>query len=429
MAGLRGLFERRTVDLTSSAERWEREFPSLAGTLRTFAGKRVSKDQARRMIAVYACQSYIADSISTLPIDLFRKTGKGREEVPAAQTPRWVSTPNEFQTAVDFWHRVIVSLLSDGNAFIAYVRNSAGQVEQLYCLHPGEVDIIEGPGGRNRYSYGGEEYGASQILHIAGFTHDDNPRGLSPIDVAREAIGLGLTAEEFGARFFSQGTTMAGVIEHPGSPKPDEARLLREMFRKTHAGVKNSHAVGVLTGGAAFKPITITPEQAQFLETRRFQKTEIALLYRVPAYIVDPSVTSTWGTGIGEQRSALVDDTFLPWAVRIEQAVSTFLLPNGQYIKFNFDARRRPNTKERYAAHVQAVNNGLMSIDEVRALEDLPPLPRGLGKRYFRPKNHEELGAEPAPALPVPAVLPAPAPAPPGGPEAGDTTQEGTDAG
>lgn len=407
--GLRTLFEKRAVDLTAPAAQWEKEFPSLAGVFRTFAGKRVSKDSARQMIAVYACQSYIADSISTLPVDHFRKVagGGGREHVPDTQSPRWVRQPNPFQTSGNFWHRVIVSLLSDGNAFLFTLRNdSTGLVEALYCLHPGEVEIVPGHLGNNKYKFQGTEFDRSQILHIPAFTHDDEPRGLSPIDVAREAISLGLTAEEFGARFFAQGTTMAGVIEHPGVPKTDEAKVLREMFRKTHAGVKNSHAVGVLTGGASFKPISITPEQAQFLETRRFQKTEIALLYRVPAYIVDPTVTSTWGSGIGEQRSALVDDTFLPWAVRIEQAISTFLLPGFQFIKFNFDARLRPNTTERYAAHVQAVNNGLMTIDEVRAIEDLPPLPRGLGKKFFRPTNHEELGApKPAPA-PVPATDP-----------------------
>lgn len=400
MAGLRGLFERRTVDPTSPIEDWEREFPSL-GWLRTFSGRRVSQFQARRLIAVYACQSYIADNISTLPVDHFRRTSDGREEVPATQSPAWVSNPNPFQTSVEFWHRVIVSLLSDGNAFIALLRNDHGLIEALYCLHPREVEIVEGPLGENRYSHQGIVFDRSQILHIPAFVHDDEPRGLSPIDVAREAIGLGLTAEEFGSRFFSQGTTMAGVIEHPGKPVPDEARLLREMFRKTHAGTRNSHAVGVLTGGASFKPITITPEQAQFLETRRFQKAEIALLYRVPAYIVDPSVTSTWGSGIEEQRSALVTDTFLPWAVRIEQAVSTFLLPGRQFIKFNFDARTRARTKDRFTAYQVAVNNGWMCLDEVRRLEDLPPLPNGLGNQYFRPANHAVLG-EPSAATDIP---------------------------
>ncbi|MCG5459628.1 phage portal protein [Micromonospora sp. PSH03] len=360
------------------------------------------------MIAVYACQSYIADNIATLPVDHFRRTKTGRDEVPSAQSPRWIRQPNPFQTSVEFWHRVLVSLLSDGNAFLVTLRNEdTGLVEALYCLHPKDVEIIEGPLGNNKYNFEGTEYDRSEILHIPAFTHDDEPRGLSPIDVAREAIGLGLTAEEFGARFFSQGTTMAGVIEHPGKPERDEARLLREMFRKTHAGTRNSHAVGVLTGGASFKPITITPEQAQFLETRKFQKTEIALLYRVPAYIVDPSVTSTWGSGIEEQRSALVSDTFLPWAIRIEQAISTFLLPGSQFIKFNFDARMRPKTAERYTAYAVAVNNGWMTLDEVRKLEDLAPIPKGLGGKHFRPTNHEVLGEPP----PEPkAVAPPPEP-------------------
>lgn len=398
--GLRSFFEKRTVYTDSPAGLWERDFPTLTGMFKTAAGKRVSQASATRMIAVYACQSYIADGVSTLPVDLFRKTNGYRQPVPAAQAPKWVKQPNPFQAAVDFWHRVVISLLSDGNAFIYTARDDKNNVVALYCLHPGDVQIIDKPGGDNKYRVQGieEELNRSVILHIPAFTVGGVSRGLSPIDVAKEAIGLGLTMEEYGGRFFAQGTTMAGIIEHPGSPKPDEARLLREMFRKTHSGIKNSHAVGVLTGGASFKPITITPEQAQFLDSRRFQNTQIALLYRVPAFIVDPTITSTWGTGIEEQRSALVSDTFMPWAIRIEQAISTFLLPGGQFIKFNFDARMRPKTKERYEAHAVAINNGWMSIDEVRELEDLPPLPKGLGKKFFRPTNHEELGA-PKPKL------------------------------
>ena len=133
------------------------------------------------------------------------------------------------------------------------------------------------------------------------------------------------------------------------------------MFRKTHSGVKNSHSVGVLTGGASFKPITIALEQAQFLETRRFQKSEIALLYRVPAYLVDSSVTSTWGSGIEEQDKFFIDQTLMPWIVRIEQAISTFLLPRGEDIRFNVDARLRAKTKDRYEAYAVAINNGFMS--------------------------------------------------------------------
>jgi HK97 family phage portal protein len=329
------------------------------------------------MIAVYACQSLIADGVSSLPVDHFTKINGAQTPMDPLRSPRWVRQPNQDQTAYEFWHRVVVSLLGDGNAFIATLRNDRGEVTDLYCLHPRDVQIEDGAFGGKMYRVGNEQrlIDRTQILHIPAFTLPGVSRGLSPLDMAREAIGLGLTAEEFGARFFEQGTTMAGVIEHPGTPRPDEAKILREMFRKTHSGVKNSHSIGVLTGGASFKPITLTPEQAQFLETRRFQKTEIALLYRVPAYLVDSAVTSTWGTGIEEQNKFFIDQTLMPWIVRLEQAVSTFLLPGQQYIRFNVDARLRPKTKDRYEAYHIALTDGFMTTDEVRALEDLAPLP------------------------------------------------------
>lgn len=385
--GVRALFEKRDVFTDSPAEAWAKDYPSLFGGPRTFAGKRVTQRSSLQMIAVYQCQSIIIDGIATLPVDHFRKVGDRREEVPADQSPRWIRQPNPFQTPVEFWSRVVQSLLSDGNAFIATIRNKRGAIQALYCLHPGDVHINAGKLGENTYTVNGEQFDRSQILHIPGFVFGNEARGLSPIDIAREAIGLGQTAEEFGARFFSQGVTMSGVIEHPGMPNKDEAKLLREMFRKTHGGVKNSHAVGILTGGASFKPITVTPEQAQFLETRRFQKSEIAGLYRVPAYRVDPSVTSTWGSGIEEQNKSLILDTYLPWAVRIEQAISTFLLAGPQFIKFNFDARQRPTTKERYEAYQKGIDAGFLCLDDVRALEDMPPLPNGQGKHFWRPGN------------------------------------------
>ena len=181
--------------------------------------------------------------------------------------------------------------------------------------------------------------------------------------------------------------------------------------------MKNSHSVGVLTGVASFKPITLSPEQAQFLETRRFQKAEIALLYRVPAYLVDSSVSSTWGTGIEEQNKFFVDQTLMPWIVRIEQAVSTFLLPGLQYIRFNVDARLRAKTKDRYESYQVALNNGFLNADEIRAMEDLAPLPKKLGQRYYRPLNlgvvgDEDKEAKKAEAGQTPPVAPVPPVAP-----------------
>lgn len=410
--GVRSLFEKRDVFTSSPAEAWEKDYPSLFQQgRRTFAGKRVSQRSALSMISVYQCQSLIVDGIATLPVDHFRKMPDGRREhVPSAQSPRWVKNPNPFQTSVEFWSRVLQSLLSDGNAFIATLRDRKGYVLSLYCLNPSDVTIVAGPLGENHYRVTGSDelFDRSQVLHIPAFVFGADPRGLSPIEVAKEAIGVGLSVEEFGARFFSQGTTVSGIIEHPNVPDKDEARLLREMFRKTHGGVKNSHAVGILTGGASFKPITINPEQAQFLETRRFQRVEIAGLYRVPGYLVDPAVTSTWGSGIEEQNKFLVDYTFMPWAIRIEQAISTFLLAGPQFIKFNFDARLRAKTSERYQAYQKAIDAGIMNPDEARALEDMPPLPKGQGQQFWRPANMVPIEIalkppeKPKPSEPVP---------------------------
>ena len=382
--------------LSSLASDWERDVEGF-GT-RTASGRKVNRRSSLQMVAVYACQSLIGDAVASLPVEHYT-TISGRKET-FDRSPRWVTQPNPYQTSYEFWFRVVISLLSDGNAFIHTMRNDRGEVVALYCLHPQYVTILDGPLGENRYEvtdYLGAVQGVydrSQVLHVPAFTVPGMSRGLSPLDMAREAIGLGLTAEEFGSRFFEQGSTMAGVIEHPGSPRPDEAKLLRDMFRKTHAGVKNSHSVGVLTGGASFKPISLSPEQAQFLETRRFQKAEIALLYRVPAYLVDSSVSSTWGTGIEEQNKFFVDQTLMPWIVRIEQAVSTFLLPGQQYIRFNVDARLRAKTKDRYESYQVALSNGFLNSDEIRAMEDLGPLPKKLGQRYYRPLNLGVVGDE-----------------------------------
>ncbi|WP_267594443.1 phage portal protein [Carbonactinospora thermoautotrophica] len=340
--------------------------------MRTHAGIPVSQGNALRMMAVWSCVSLIADGVASLPVDTYREVK--RKRVPV-DTPAWLTSPNPYMTSFDFWHRVMVSLLLDGNAFIAVYRNGGGEVSALMPIDPGRVSIhAEEETGEVYYRLDGERYTRSQILHVPAFTRPGELRGLSPIEYARQVIGLGLAAEEYGARFFSQGTTMSGVIQHPGNPSREQVVMIRDMFKKAHSGIKNSHAVGILTGGATWQSITITPEQAQFLETRKFQKVEIANLYRVPAYMIDPTVTSTWGTGIEEQNKWFVDQTLMPWIVRLEEAFSTHLLPGNVRMRFNVNARLRAKTKERYESYAIALEKGFMTVDEVRALEDMEPM-------------------------------------------------------
>ncbi|MFE1095889.1 phage portal protein [Streptomyces smyrnaeus] len=373
---------------------------------RTYSGKQVSRRDSLSFPAVFYCVSLIADSVASLPIDTFVA---GKETNRRMNNPPWLVIPNPYMTRYDFWHRVMISLLMDGNAFIATIRDSGGSVTYLYPLDPRAVVIEPTPNGQEvRFLYNGERYDRSEILWIPAFTEPGHPRGLSPLELARQAVGLGLTAEEYGARFFGQGSAMTGIIQHPGNPSKDQALMLRDMFRKQHSGIKNSHSLGILTGGATWQSITVTPEQSQFLETRRFQKSEIALIYRVPANQVDPTVTSSWGSGVEEQNKWFIDQTLSPWLIRIEQAISTYLLPGNRYIKYNLDARLRAKTNERYQAYAIGIQNGFMNADRVAQLEDWEPIPNDLGKQYYRPANLTPITEEtikPTPP-PVPAVPP-----------------------
>ncbi|MEV1328919.1 phage portal protein [Micromonospora costi] len=350
----------------------------------THAGIPVTDESALRLNVVYSCVDLIASGVASLPLDVYRDAD-GRKV--AANPPAWVKSPNPYMTPFTFWHQVVSSLLLDGNAFIWKVRNDRGTVVALLPVDPARVAVDWSEDGTGVvYRLDGKPYGVDDLVHVPAFTRPGALRGLSPVEQARQSIGLGLVAEEFGARFFSQGTTLSGVIEHPGMPKPGEVEVMQQGFKKRNQGVKSAHGVAIITGGGSWKSISITPEQAQFLETRRFQNLQIAQLYRVPPHLVDPTVQSSWGSGVEEQNKFFLDYTLLPWIVRLEQAFSA-LLPNRQYIRFNVDARLRAKTTERYSAYRTAITSGFMSRDEVRALEDLEPIPGGAGATFIDPAS------------------------------------------
>lgn len=389
--------KRVGVSLTDPGS-WFNDIEPGAGP--THSGKSVNSHNALGLSAVYFCSGLIADSISSLPADCFRPNGKSGSK--PVKKPDWLIKPNPQMYPQDFWHRVITSMVMEGNGYIFVVRNpDNGKVDSLWPIHPHRVSILHGgPNGRNIYLVNGTPVPDGDMIHIPAYTVAGQLKGLSVIEVARQAIGLGMTAEEFGARFFSQGTTMAGVISTPAALKPEEATRLKADFSKRNSGTKNSHAVGVLTGGAQWTNISVTPEQAQFLETRSYTKVDIALFFRVPPYMVDPTVASSWGKGIEEQNWSFVQNTLQPWITRIEQAISLFLLSGTTEMRFNLNARLRAKTTERMDSYAKGLQNGWYCVDDVRALEDMEPLPDGLGQKFFRMANLIELGAEPvAPPL------------------------------
>lgn len=351
----------------------------------------VSQDTALSLSAVYTCVSLIADAVAALPVDAVRTVGDARKPTTG---PVWLSQPNPFDTPFDFWQKVMTSLLTDGNAFVRVYRGGNGKVVALMPLDPRtvRVELTEDRSGV-LYKLADEILSARDVIHVKGFATANSLRGLSPLENARQTIGAGLATEEYAARFFSQGATVSGVVEHPGNPKPGEVAVMARMLRKNHEGIKNSHGVGILTGGATWKQISVTPEQAQFLETQRFNRLAIAGIFRVPAYMLDPTVSSSWGSGVEEQHNWFVTQTLMPWLVRLEQAFSA-LLPSGQSLRFNVNARMRVKTSERYQAYRTGIEAGFLSVDEVRALEDREPLPDGKGSMFVQPLNVAPIGGQ-----------------------------------
>ncbi|BEP14805.1 phage portal protein [Acidothermaceae bacterium B102] len=365
---------------------------------RTFAGINITQDRALRMTAVWACVSLIADTIAATPLEAHRLT-------PGVTTPitvpAWLAKPNTEITTFDFWHRVLTSLLLDGNSY-CYISREGSKIIELTPIHPARVWPQRNPNTHAIEFLIDHEWAASadDMLHVPAFTRAGDLRGMSPIEAAKEAIGLGLVTEEFGSRFFGQGSVMSGIITTPNNLEPDAAEIMRRSFSEKHQGSKKAHLPGVLTGGAQWTPLSIPNNDAQFLETRQYQTEEIARIYRVPLHLIQSLDKGTsWGTGIEEQNSAFAMHTLRPWLARIENAVSE-LMPGPQRAKFNLDDLLRGKKLDRFQAYQIGLMNGIYSKDEVRAMEDLPPIPDGSGSVYLQPLNLGPSGGDPGAALP-----------------------------
>ncbi len=370
------------------------------GGSQTAAGVRVDTTTAMRFTAVYACVRLLAETVASLPADTFRREEGSRR--PYRPRPVWLDRPNPDQTRFEVVEQLMASLLLAGDFFGATVWDKRGELAEVWPLSPDT--LIPGRDERGlvyAQRNGGRDLRPASrlggdILHIRAFSMPGELSGLSPIEQARQTIGLGMVAEEFGARFFSQGASPGGIIELPGKPEQGFVDRLKANWLKKHAGPSNAHIPGVLTDGATWKPLTIPPDQAQFLETRKFQIGEIARLFRVPPHMIGDLERATF-SNIEHQAIEFEKHSIRPWLERIEQGFDR-LLADGVFLKFNADGLLRGDTKGRYEAYQIALDSGFRNPDEVRALEDLPPVPGGLGKKFRQPLNFGPLGSSPTPA-------------------------------
>lgn len=351
------------------------------------SGVRVDEFRAMQTSAVYACVKILAETVASLPLHLFRKGKNGKNET-ADQHPLFsclYEMPNEEMTSFEFREIMMTSLLLWGNAYARIIRRK-GHVEQLWYMKPQNVTVErDSQSGKIKYTYTDDItnqtyiYRPDQVFHIKGLSLD-GVKGLSPIAQAREAVGLSLATEEYGAKFFGNGARPGGVLEHPGILKDPEK--LRESWNKVYQGTRNSHKVAVLEEGMKYHTIGIAPEDAQFLETRKYQVNEICRIFRVPPHLVGDLERATF-SNIEHQSIEFVQHTIRPWLVRWEQAISRSLLDESErllyFAKFNVDGLLRGDYKSRMEGYAIGRQNGWLSINDIRRLEDMSLVPTEKG--------------------------------------------------
>ena len=363
------------------------DFSLLFG--RTTSGKTVNERTALQTTAVYACVRILSETIASLPLHVYRyiEGGKTKDTEHALYTILH-DEPNPDMTSFVFRETLMSHLLIWGNAYSQILRDRSGQVIGLYPLLPDQMSVHRSEKGKLYYVYNRyeednpnfQEKGSivlsqEEVLHIPGLGFD-GLIGYSPIALSKNAVGMTLACEEYGASFFGNGANPGGVLEHPGILK-DPAKV-RDSWNAVYQGTRNAHKVAVLEEGMSYKQIGIPPEEAQFLETRKFQINEIARLFRIPPHMVGDLEKSSF-SNIEQQSLEFVKYTLDPWVVRFEQALKkSLLLPEEKkthFIKFNVDGLLRGDYQSRMNGYAIGRQNGWLSTNDIRELEELNPIP------------------------------------------------------
>ena len=357
------------------------------------SGKRVNERTAMQMTAVYSCVRILSEAVAGLPLQFYRYTADGGKE-KAVDHPLYFllhDEPNPEMTSFVFRETLMTHLLLWGNAYSQIIRNGKGEIMALYPLMPDRMRVDRDENGQLFYEYTVSTDDAhtmkgsivklkpSDVLHIPGLGFDGLV-GYSPIAMAKNAIGMAIACEEFGAKFFANGAAPSGVLEHPGTLK-DPSRV-RESWQATFGGSNNAQKVAVLEEGMKYTPISISPDQAQFLETRKFQLDEIARIFRVPPHMIGDLEKSSFNN-IEQQSLEFVKYTLDPWVSRWEQAMVRALLTVEEkkqyFFKFNVDGLLRGDYQSRMQGYATARQNGWMSANDIRELENLDRIPAEQG--------------------------------------------------
>jgi HK97 family phage portal protein len=366
-----------------------------------YGATRVTTESARRSMAVWACQSLISGDIATLPLQPYRKVGDdNRESLP---TPSWINEPNPANanfTIVSHKRQAGLSLAQEGNAFVGVFPDVFNPL-RLLVLNPSQVQekdgedspVYEVTGANGRQL---EVLSPLNLIHVPFILPPGEKRGLNPIEAARTGIAIDIAAQQQSLKFFDGGGLITGIIEIPAEAGVQDNKKIediRESFRRQRSG-PSGYSVGVLQGGAAWKNVGMSQADAQYLETRKFQLEEIARLYLIPPFMVGSQEASGVAYASAVERAQFyIDHCLTHYTTPIEAGYRRLLNDPDAYLKFNFNALLRGDTKTRYEAYGIALQNKFKTIDDVRRLEDDEPFGGTDGGFLETPNNNGPRGA------------------------------------
>ena len=384
--------ERRALDWDP---KWGRVL-GLGGGSETSAGVEVTPDSSLTYSAVFACVRVIAEDVASLSLLLYRRLARGKERAVEHPLYRLLhDMPNPEMTSQELRETLTGHVALWGNGYAEIERDRGGRVMGLWPLRPDRVRVRRRE-GRLVYEVrvGGETVvlDGSRVMHLRGLG-SNGIVGYSPVALQRNAVGLGLATEEFGARFFANGARPGVVLTHPGQLSVEGRENLRSSWSRQHEGLSRAHRVAVLEEGMTITQIGIPPEDAQFLETRRFQALEVARIFRVPPHMIGDLERATF-SNIEHQAIQYVDGTLLPWLRRWEMRIGADLLSEGErgtlFAEHLVDGKLRGDTVTRYQAYMTGRQGGWLSVNDIRERENMNPVEGG--DEYLQPLNMTPAG-------------------------------------
>jgi len=354
----------------------------------TQSGVLVNETLALNLSAVYACTQVLAQTVGSLPLHVYQRTADGKSRATNHPLYRLLhDAPNPEMTSMSWRQAIMLHLCMWGNHYSEIERRN-GEPVALWPITPWRV-ALKRVNGQLVYAValdsGVVNVPFADMLHVKGLSYD-GLIGLPPMRAAKEAIGLGLAAQKYAAKFFANDARPGGILEHPGQLSDEAAARLRKSFEKTHEGLDNKFRVAVLEEGMKFNAVGVPPEDAQLLETRKFGVSEIARYFRMPLHKISDLDRST-NNNIEHQAIEFVTDTIRPWLVNIEQELSFKLFSGDFFPEFLIEGLLRGDIKTRYEAYAIGRQWGWLSADDIRERENMNKLPNGQGGQYLVPLN------------------------------------------